>query len=239
MSRVLLKLKKGDEVKYLSHLDLVRAFELTLRRAGVPVAYSQGFNPRPKMSFGSAVGVGVTSDDERIMLELASPVPPYQVMESLNSSLPPGIRVLDAVEIPDGVKSPISEINASRFRIDLVCDGSCDPSAVEQAIGALFDVSEVVVTRARKDETRTVDIRPNLLGARIIGREGDGISIEADLGFSDSGGATPRDFVQALQTRMSNLSMKRIHRMSQYHADAPSPLGSPARGRDPAKGVEG
>jgi len=215
MSRVLLKLSKGDEVRYLSHLDFVRAFELALRRAEIPVEYSQGFNPRPKMSFGAAIGVGVTSDDERIVLELASPMPPYEVKERLNFSLPGGIRVLDAEAVPEGVRSPLSEVRASRFRVDLACDGSCDPSEVEEAVRGLFESDEVIVTRTQKDKTKDVNIRPHLLSARVVEFDAGTISLEVDLGFSDSGGAMPRDFVQALQRRMANLSLKRIHRMQQ------------------------
>lgn len=227
MSRVLLKLKKGDEVKYLSHLDFVHAFELALRRAKIPVAYSEGFNPRPRMAFGSAIGVGVTSDDERILVELASPMAAYQVMEQMNSALPPGIRVLDAVEIADGVKSPISEFNASRFRIDLASADGCDPSSVEETISGILESNEVVVSRKRKEGIRQVDIRPHLLGARIVSDSAEGgASVQVDLASGDSGGASPRDFVQALQTRMPNLRMKRAHRMAQYRAGNSSALGT-------------
>ena len=86
MNRVMLRLNKGEAVKYISHRDYVRAFEMALRRARVPVAYSSGFNPRANMSFGSAVGVGVESDDERILVELSKPIPPGEVDAAIAES---------------------------------------------------------------------------------------------------------------------------------------------------------
>lgn len=217
MSRVQLRLHKGDEVKYLSHLDLMRAFEYALRRARIPVAYSEGFNPRPKMSFGSAVGVGVTSDDERIILELAADMNPYELRECLNSRFPAGLRILDAEILPEGVKSPIGGLNASRFRIELSCGEACDCSAVEDIVQQVLDSAEVRVMRTRDTGTKEVDIRPNLLGAEIKSCAGSAVVIEVSLKLGSAGGARPQDFVQALSNRMANINVKGIHRTVQFN----------------------
>jgi radical SAM-linked protein len=213
MSRVLLRLRKGDEVRYLSHRDMVRAFELALRRAGIPVAYSEGFNPRPRMSFGAAVGVGVTSDDERIVLETAEPQEPAEVMTRLNAQLPKGLEILAAEAVPEeGRRSgSLSELNASRFRITLTCG---DVGAIERAIENILASGEVRVAREREGKVREVNIRPYIIGARVS--EDD---LEVCLRSSDSGGASPKDFMQAIGALTPNLSIERIHRLVQYHAD--------------------
>lgn len=218
MSRAMLRLRKGDEVKYLSHLDVMRAFEFALRRAQIPVSYSEGFNPRPRMSLGSAVGVGVTSDDERIIVELASPMDGREVGERLGSKLPAGFEVLDAEVIPDGVKSPLSALNASRFRIEFSCEKACDCSTIENALSEILDSTQVVVSRARKGETKDVDIRPHLLDARLMECSDDSAALEVRLRLGDSGGARPQDFAQALQNRIANTNLISIRRLEQFHA---------------------
>ena len=211
--RVLLRLVKGPEVKYLSHLDFIRAFERALRRARIPVQYSAGFNPRPRMSFGSAVGVGVTSDDERIVLETAEPQEPAEVMTRLNAQLPKGLEILAAEAVPEeGRRSgSLSELNASKFRITLTCG---DVGAIERAIENILASGEVRVAREREGKVREVNIRPYIIGARVS--EDD---LEVCLRSSDSGGASPRDFMQAIGALTPNLSIERIHRLAQYHAD--------------------
>jgi len=218
MSRVMLRLRKGDEVKYLSHLDVMRTFEFALRRARIPVSYSEGFNPRPRMSFGSAVGVGVTSDDERIVVEMASAVDACEVGDRLSSKLPAGLDVLGAESIQDGVKSPLSELNASRFRIEFLCEETCDRLMIENALSEILDSAQVVVSRTRKGETQDVDIRPHLLDARLVGCSGDSAAVEVRLRLGDSGGARPQDFAQALQNRMANTNVSSIRRLEQFHA---------------------
>ena len=216
MSRVLLKLRKGDRVKYLSHLDLIRAFELALRRARIPVAYSLGFNPRPRMSFGPAVGVGVTSDDERIALELASAEEPSEIRERLNSQLPDGIEVLSAEAVGE---SPLPGPNASQFRIAVLCGGECSPADVARAVEQLMKSAEVRVARVREGKTKEVDIRPFLLQADVTECEGRSVVLNVSVRLGDSGGARPQDFVQALLRLAPNLTVGRIHRSRQFRAD--------------------
>lgn len=218
MPRVMLRLSKGDEVKYLSHLDVMRTFESALRRARIPVSYSEGFNPRPRMSFGSAVGVGVSSNDERIVVEMASAVDAREVGERLGSKLPAGLDVLGAESVQDGVKSPLSELNASRFRIEFSCEETCDRLMIENGLREILDAAQVVVSRTRKGETKEVDIGPYLLDARLVGCSGDSAAVEVSLRLGDSGGARPQDFAQALQNRMANLSVVSICRLEQFHA---------------------
>jgi len=218
MFRVMLRLRKGDEVKYLSHLDVMRAFEFALRRARIPVSYSEGFNPRPRMSLGSAVGVGVTSDDERIIVELASPMDAREVGDRLSSKLPAGFEVLGAESVQDGVKSPLSQLNASRFRVEFSCERTCDCPMIGNALSEILDSTQIVVSRTRKGETKEVDIRPHLLDARLVACSDDSAAVEVRLRLGDSGGARPQDFAQALQNRMANLSVVSICRLEQFHA---------------------
>ena len=96
MSQVQLKYRKGDEIKYISHRDLMRVMQRAIRRAEIPMAYSQGFNPHMKISWGQALKLGKTSESELVTLQLAAPMPPQDVMARLNSELPQGLEILEA-----------------------------------------------------------------------------------------------------------------------------------------------
>ena len=211
----MLKLTKNDRVKYISHRDFVRAFELALRRARLPLAYSEGFNPRPKMSFGLALGVGVTSDDEKILLSLAQQEDLSVIQEKLNANLPSDIRVTDAEEIPEGIKSPISAINASLFQITVACDADC-ASELQDAIIGMLKSEKISVTRIRDGRTKESDIRPSLKEASVKSFQDGDATIEIVLRIGESGGAGPQDFVQALKGLMPNLKVKSIHRTKQF-----------------------
>jgi radical SAM-linked protein len=96
MQKIKVIYKKGEEVKYIGHRDLMRTFQRAIRRADLPVAYSQGFNPHMKISWGNALKVGATSDQEEAVLELAQWVKPDEVKTRLNSVLPKGLAILDS-----------------------------------------------------------------------------------------------------------------------------------------------
>lgn len=220
MYRVLLRLCKGEGVKYLSHRDIIRSFEFALRRAQIPVAYSDGFNPRVRMSFGSAIGVGVTSDDDRILLELSAPWEASDIKETLNKSLPPGIQVISADIIPDGQKSPISTLKASEFRITMGCKTGCTLDEVKVAIEKLFASDSVRVQRQREDGVKEVEIRPHLISANPSMDEDGNIIIDVALSAGDSGGAGPKDFIKALDTLIPNMSVRKLHRLRQMQRES-------------------
>lgn len=218
MSRVLIKLRKGEPVKYISHLDLMRAFEHALRRADVPAAYSAGFNPRPRMSFGPAIAVGVTSDDERIVLQLASPEDPGAIKERLNRQLPAGIEAVSVETVPESEKSPLAGLNASEFRITVAGTGASDVQTVEKKVGELLAADQVKVVRKRGAETKEVDIRPYILGVDVAQRSANELVLGVRLRSGDSGGAGPQDFIQALGNLVPCLNVESIHRVRQYKA---------------------
>ena len=93
MSKIKLKYKKGEAVRFIGHLDLVRVFYRAVRRAGLPMAYSKGFNPHPKISFGPALKLGQISDNEFLTLHLEEDLPPEEIRKRLNAVLPTGLSL--------------------------------------------------------------------------------------------------------------------------------------------------
>ncbi len=97
--RVQLYFTKGREIKYISHLDLARTMERALRRAHLPMVYSQGYNPRPRLAFASALPVGVTGREEIMDVWLTPPLEPLAIAQRLVPQLPPGIQLVHVRQV--------------------------------------------------------------------------------------------------------------------------------------------
>ena len=119
VQRIRIRYAKRGPMRFTSHRDFARAFERAVRRASVPIAYSQGFTPHPKISYASAAPTGVASEAEYLEIGLQAPVDPAELRAALDAALSPGLDVLDAVESPTGGGSLADRIDASRWRIEL------------------------------------------------------------------------------------------------------------------------
>jgi len=100
--RVLFRFSKEGEARFLSHHDLIRLFERALRRAGLPVRMTQGFNPHPKFAILSALPLGLEGEEEALEVHFDNPVPPAEALERLAAQLPPGITARSARPIEPG-----------------------------------------------------------------------------------------------------------------------------------------
>ncbi|WKZ23534.1 MAG: TIGR03936 family radical SAM-associated protein [Candidatus Brocadiaceae baterium WH-1] len=105
-----LRFTKEKDIHFISHHDLMKVFERAVRRAGIPVAMSKGFNPHPKLSIPLALSVGVTGKDEIFELELIRPIPPEVLTENLGKQLPKEIQILSSEILPDSGKDVVRSI---------------------------------------------------------------------------------------------------------------------------------
>src|SRR4028119_2220334 len=101
-SKVRLRFSKSGDLRLVSHHDLMRCLERTLRRAALPMAQSQGFNPRPKVVFPLALGLGIEGLREVVELELAEPIGPAEVLRRLAAAAPPGLVFFEAEAVGPG-----------------------------------------------------------------------------------------------------------------------------------------
>ncbi|MEV6346631.1 TIGR03936 family radical SAM-associated protein [Actinoplanes sp. NPDC051851] len=164
MQRIRLRYAKRGPLRFTSHRDFARAFERALRRAAVPIAFSQGFTPHPKISYASAAPTGVGSEAEYLEIGLQAEVDPEQLRIALDAALSPGLDVLEAVlagpgNLPD-------RLEASRWRIELTGVGTGD---AEKAVAAFLDSSEVLVERMTKQGRRSFDARAAVVGCMVEG----------------------------------------------------------------------
>ena len=154
VQRVRIRYAKRGPLRFTSHRDFARAFERALQRAGVPIAYSQGFTPHPKISYASAAPTGVASEAEYLEIALRSRVDPDELVRALDAALSPGLDVLEAVEAGTGALA--DRIEASRWRIELP---GVEPAELRHAVDGFAAASEVLVERLTKQGRRTFDAR--------------------------------------------------------------------------------
>ena len=179
--RVRLRFAKLGKVRFTSHRDVVRVWERALRRALLPVAYSSGFRPRPKLSFGLALSTGHESVAEYLDAELdgaAESVEVAELPERLSSELPAGIDVLAAAGIDDGAPSLQEQVQTCSWRIEAL---DLLPVRAECLVAAALAADELVVTRSRKGRDVTDDLRPALRAVAVVGATAGGTELEAEL----------------------------------------------------------
>jgi len=154
VQRLRVRYAKRGRLRFTSHRDFARALERAIRRAKVPIAYSAGFSPHPKVSYVGACPTGVASEAEYLEIGLAESVEPQRLLAALDASLPVGLDLVEVVEAQEG--SLAERINCSRWEIALP---RVPVATLTAAVQRFMAVSEVPVERLTKSGTRTVDAR--------------------------------------------------------------------------------
>jgi len=129
MQRLRITFSRAEEVKYISHLDLMRLWERALRRAAIPMAYSQGFSPHPKISLTAPLAIGVTSDGEVMDILLQKRVSPYFFIKVVSEQLPSGIGILGVEQVSLTAPSLQSQVREAEYRVEVEADGGVDKPA--------------------------------------------------------------------------------------------------------------
>ncbi|GAA6326037.1 hypothetical protein F350042L8_31350 [Fusobacterium ulcerans] len=158
---------KFGEMKFISHLDLLRFFDRLLKKSQIPVKYSQGFHPRPKMSFGSPVSLGTEAYDELMDFELETPMSNEEVFKRLNSSNVVGFRVNKVEEVPRK-SSIMEEYTVMIYEIE---GSEEDISKLEE----LLNRDEIVEIKEKKGKVATRDLKVRI---KSFKRDNDKITME-------------------------------------------------------------
>jgi len=162
VQKLRLRYAKRGRLRFASHRDVARAFERALRAAGVPMAHSQGFSPHPKVSWVGAAPTGSASEAEYVEIQLVRHLDAQLVRRELNSALPEGLDVLEAVQAYGG--SLAERIDASRWRIELSGVGH---DQLSRAVDQLMARNHVQVQRLGKDGQRIIDARAALFSLQV------------------------------------------------------------------------
>ena len=162
---VRLRFAKHGKVRFISHRDVARAFERTFRIAELPLTFTQGFSPRPKVSFGLALSVGHESDAEYLDVELAEPVDLAPLAGVLSAGLPEGIDVTGTAALAERAPALQEAITAVVYRVSLP---GTEPAALEQAVCGLLARDTVTMTVVRKGRETVEDVRPAFRRVEVV-----------------------------------------------------------------------
>jgi radical SAM family uncharacterized protein/radical SAM-linked protein len=157
---------KTGRLRYLGHLDLIRAILRGMRRAGFPLAYSQGFNPKPRVSFGPALSTGASSEGEYLDFETRARLDPGEAVARLNGSLPLGLRFLALREIRRDAPALSEGVRAARYRV-----ASGNGLDLAGALEAFRSRGRVEVRRERNGKVRTWDLSREILALDLVGAD--------------------------------------------------------------------
>jgi radical SAM-linked protein len=184
VQRIRLRYTKRGRLRFTSHRDFQRAFERALRRAGVPMAYSAGFTPHPKVSYANAAPTGVGSEAEYLEIGLAESRDPEKLRVLLDESLPPGLDVVEAVEARTPGLAERLEASVWQLKLDGV-----EPADARRAVAAFLAADTVEVQRSTKNGIRTFDCRAAVARFEVV----DGDGTDTGPGAPHPGTDTPQD----------------------------------------------
>jgi radical SAM-linked protein len=189
--------RKGAEIKYISHLDLGRAWERALRRADVALAYSHGFSPHPRIFFASALPVGTTGRAEMLDIVVDRPIGVSDLTNRLRAQMPAGLEVSDLVEIPLTLPSLPAQVAAAEYEVQLGCADSLP--ALQVRLDGLLESQTLPRCLEREGKQRRYDLRPLIQRLWLIGRRNGDYLIGMLLRADAQGTGRPDEVMAALE----------------------------------------
>ena len=210
MAKHILKFAKSENVKYVSHLDMVRLFGRAMRRAGLEISFSQGFNPHPIMNFAHPLGVGISSECELIEIGVEGDITSAEILEKLAPAMPDGFELLGAK--PSEIKSPFSGLKFATYEIEFFGEF--------KGISGLMEMDEIITEKKTKSGVKETDVRPMIKSAEVLEREEDRALIEAVLSCGDPN-LKPELFVKVIEeTGYGKAELIKIHRKALLNAES-------------------
>lgn len=184
---------KYDDMKYISHLDLLRVMDRLLRRSGVPIKYSQGFHPRPKISLGNPISLGTEAFNEPMDIELREDMTNDELMKRLNSKSVLGFEFTKVIDI-DGKTSIADEYKEMRYEI------TGDPSSLEKLYN-LLSQDEILLIKEKKGKIETKNLKPRI---KFFERKGDMINLIIE-------NMSPNSLLNICEVAIKDVAIKRFY----------------------------
>lgn len=177
LSNIRAKFRRGEEVKFISHLDLMKLFERAVRRARLPISYSQGFNPHPGMVFGLPLSVGVTSDAEYGDFDLSDDeLTVQEFVERMNAQLPKGVEICSAKK-RESKQNIMAIIAASEYIVVVGTQSDCNDEDLQTSIHSYLDQNEIIVKKRTKSGIKDTNIKDMIYDLNMELQPCDSINI--------------------------------------------------------------
>jgi len=198
--RLRITFTRGEDLKYITHLDLMRFWERALRRAEIPVAYSEGFSPHPQIALAAPLPVGTTSDAELMDVFLDRPMPPAAVIRAAGGQLPPAIEIRSVEEVGLALPSLQAEVRFAEYDVDVPAepDGPSGLADARAAVERFLAAETVPWEHKRESETRSYDIRALVDTITAVEAEPGVVRLRMRLRNDNSGSGRADQVVAAL-----------------------------------------
>ena len=235
--RLRIRYSKKGKVRFISHRDVARIWERALRRVGVSVAYSQGFSPRPKLSFGLALSTGHESEAEFLDLELSdedgdwTAVRGEDLAARLTVALPVGLDVVAVAPVEKG-DSLQQAVTSCTWAIEV---DDVDREYMDAWVAGVLSREEIVVERERKGKPVVEDLRPHVLALDVTGTTETGIRLSADLGTQPRA-LRPTELLAAVDPPLTARTVCRMNQWMSQGDDREEPLMAPTVPAPSARG---
>lgn len=196
MFRLRLRFKRGPEIKFISHLDIIRLWQRAFRRAGIPLAYSEGFNPHPRISLAAPLALGVTGEAELMDIFVAKQVSPHNLEAAVSRQLPPGMEILQVYLIATTLPSLQSRIRNAEYRVEV--ETGKDEKEVEAVLASLLSKEHLPWQHQRDTGIRSYDLRALIDDLWLTSWHSGYCTIGMRLRCDSGGSGRPEQVVKAL-----------------------------------------
>ncbi|MFC1947353.1 TIGR03936 family radical SAM-associated protein [Chloroflexota bacterium] len=207
MQRLRVRFARGDEIKFISHLDIMRLWERTLMRAEIRISYSEGFSPHPRLSIAAPLAVGIIGESELIDVYTADTVSPHWFTDAVNKQLPVGISILGVQQIGVMIPSLQSQVRQAEYRV--VVDKADGPEHIESSITSLLSSNELRWYHERDTGKREYDLRELIDDIRLESSGDERCTITMVLRCGSNGSGRPEQVTLALGFKRYPLSISR------------------------------
>ena len=191
MKRLFLSISKGEELRFLGHLDMLRTMERAVIRSGIPIAFSEGFNPHMKIAFDAALGVGVTADPLYLEMKLEKDFLPEKVSALLTPQLPQGIMFHEIKEVGLDSGKLVTFLNEDVYEMEGPVDGGKD-------IAEFNALDSFIYERVTPKRVRQMDVKPMIIQPMRVKIQGNRAYLKFSLARSQSGSVQPKDIWKIL-----------------------------------------
>lgn len=196
MQRLRLRFRRGQEIKFISHLDILRLWQRALRRAEISLAYSEGFNPHPRISLAAPLPIGVTSQTELMGIFCTKQVSPHFFTAAVSQQLPPGIEILQVYQVALTMPSLQSRVRSAEYRVEVATEkGQND---IESALSKLLLMKHLPWQHQRDTGTRNYDLRALIDHLWLIDWHSGYCTLGMRLRCDNSGSGRPEQVATAL-----------------------------------------
>jgi radical SAM-linked protein len=207
MERLRVKFSRGEEIKFISHLDMIRLWQRIMTRAAIPLAYSEGFNPHPRISLAAALALGVTGQAELMDVFCSRWVSPHWFSQAVTRQFVPGIRLLGVNIIPVEYPSLQSQTRFAEYMVRVA--GPFDAATADNKIKTLLAAEEIPWQHQRDTGTKSYDLRALIDDLWLADYKAPEATIGMRLRCDNMGSGRPEQVCLALGFEESPISIDR------------------------------